>query len=374
MQPDLDGVPTVADRIHGAVGPADRAPDTGTGPTGPTGPTARPAPARQPRVRPGSVPGGIRRLPGAAVVALALGLTTAVATGAPAGADSTGAGSGGGTVSVGAGSGGGAAGGGSSGSGGSGGSGGGSTGSGGGTPSPWSCTYTYLALNNEGGFAPGGPIPGAWYSVICVDVATAVQVTQTVWLTGSSPVAVPQVDPRALALEAENSIRLPRPSLGMNPSGTSVVGLDTWLWIDPAIWHDASVTATAGPVSATAVARPVSVRWTTGDGGEVVCQGPGISYVWWLPASAQGTSCAHGYLRTSAGQPTLDGDPDHGTYVVTATVDWAVSWTSTGVAGGGALPMLLTSDAALLRVVQVESVNTLPAGPALRMQPTGLGA
>jgi len=140
------------------------------------------------------------------------------------------------------------------------------------------------------------------------------------------------------------------------------------------IWHDASVTATAGPVSATAVARPVSVRWTTGDGGEVVCTGPGTAYAWWLPAAAQATSCSHEYLRTSAGQPALDGDPDHGTYVVVATVDWEVSWTSTGVVGGGALPSLLTSDAALLRVVQVESVNTVPAAPVLRMPASGLGA
>jgi|GEM_PF-761084 len=359
MHPDQDGEPIVADRIHTVTGTVDRIHPV-TGP-GPRGATQTPS-ARTRRVR------RLRRLPRAVVAATSLGLATAVAAApAPVGADSTGAGAGGGTVSVGAGSGGGTPGGGSTGPT------GGPTGTGSGAPSPWSCTYTYLALNNEGGFPPGGTLPGAWYSVTCVDAATAVQVTQTVWVTGAAPAPTPQVDPRALALAAENSMQLPRPTLRMNPSGTSVVDLGTWLWIDPSIWHDASVTATAGPVSATAVATPVSVRWITGDGGEVVCQGPGTAYALWLPASAQSTPCAYDYLRTSVGQPTLDGNPDHATYVVSATVDWAVSWTSTGVEGGGTLPTLLTSDAALLRVVQVESVNAAPAASVLRLPATVLG-
>lgn len=288
---------------------------------------------------------------GVVVAVTALG---AAASPTPAGADTSGAGAGGGTVSVGVGSGGG--------SGGSAGSGGmaGGVPVGGGGGSPWSCTYTYLALNNQGGFPPGGPQPGAWYSVTCVDSATAVQVTQTVWVTGAAPAGTPAVDPRSLALQAENSISLPDPTLRLDPSGTSVVGLATWLWIDGAIWHDESVTATAGPVSATAVARPVAVRWTTGDGSVVVCRGPGTPYSLGLPAALQATDCAHEYVRTSAGQPALDGNSDNGAFVVTATVEWSVTWTSVGVAGGGALPTLYTSGAALLRVAQVESVNTVP--------------
>lgn len=279
---------------------------------------------------------------------------------------SAGAGSGGGTVSVGAGSG--------SGSGGSpGGSGGGSSTGGGSGGSPWTCTYTYLALNNEGGFPNGGPLPGAWYSVTCVDIAAGVQQTQTVWVTNGPPAATPPVDPRAVALEAERSITLPSPEVRANPSGTSVVGLGTWLWIDPSLWRAESVTASAGPVSATAVARPVAVLWTTGDGSRLVCPGPGAAYVPSLPASWQTTDCAHAYLRTSAGQPSLDGNPDDGTFVMTATVEWSVSWTSTGVAGGGSLPTLYTTGASLLRVAQVESVNTAP-GAMVRSASASLGS
>jgi hypothetical protein len=199
-----------------------------------------------------------------------------------------------------------------------------------------------------------------------VDTAASLQVTRTVWVTGAAPSGPPPVDPRSLALQAENSIVLPRPALHLDPQGTSVVDLATWFWIDPALWRDQSVTATAGSVSATAVARPVDVRWSSGDGGQVVCNGPGVAFVPWQPSAWQHSDCTHEYVRTSAGQPSLDGNPDDGTYVISASVDWAVTWTSTGVAGGGALPSLVTTNAVLLRVVQVESVNatagaTVPA-------------
>jgi hypothetical protein len=271
----------------------------------------------------------------------------------PAGADSAGAGSGGGSVSVGVSSGGG-----SGGSSGSSGSPGGGTGAAG---SPWTCTYTYLLLNTQRGFPNGGPTPGAWYSVTCVDVAAGIQVTQTVWIVASQPVVAPPVDPRALALQAENSMTLPSPVLHLDPSISTVVGLATWLWIDPAVWHAYEVTATTGTVSATAVARPVAVRWNTGDGNQVTCAGPGTAYRIDLPSAWQSTICSHGYLHTSAGQPSLDGNPDNGTFVVTASIDWSVSWSSTGVVAGGTLPTLVTTSATLLRVAQVESVNTLSA-------------
>jgi len=300
----------------------------------------------------------------AAVVAVSCGM--ALLPVSRAGADSAGAGSGGGTVSVGASSGVGA---------------GGSTGSSGGTPSgggsaaggsPWSCNYTYLTLNNQGGFPDGGPTPGAWYSVTCVDVAAGIQVTQTVWVVGSQPVVSPPVDPRAVALQAANAIRLPAPVLHLDPSGSTVVDLATWLWVDPSIWHAYEVTASVGTVSATAVARPVAVRWTTGDGDRVTCTGPGAAYRTDLPAVWQSTTCSHVYLHTSAGRPSLDGNPDHGTFVVSASIQWAVSWSSTGVVGGGALPTLVTTTATLLRVAQVESVNTLSVRWPVEMSaPTG---
>jgi hypothetical protein len=170
------------------------------------------------------------------------------------------------------------------------------------------------------------------------------------------------VDPRTLALQAEQSMTLPAPVISSDPSGTSVVGLSTWLWVDPSIWTARSVTAAAGSVSATAVARPIGVTWTTGDGTVVTCGGPGVAYDPDQPSAWQSTYCSHVYSSTSLGQPSPDGDPDDGRYPVTATIEWSVSWSAVGAVGGGSLPTLYTTTATSLRVMQVESLNTIPSG------------
>jgi hypothetical protein len=225
-------------------------------------------------------------------------------------------------------------------------------------PNPWTCTYLKLELNDIGGFAPGGPTPGSWYSVTCINRTTGASWTQTEWIADQAPASAPPVDPHALALEALKSLRLPAPTGHFYPAGTAVVNLATWLWIDNDIWQSQSVTATAGAVSASVVATPVSVTWSMGDGGAVTCAGPGLP-----PAAieAQGGSdpaCSYTYLESSAGQPSSDGNPDDGAFSVQATVAWMVSWSAQGAAGGGSLPSLFTSTAYRLRVEQIESINT----------------
>ncbi len=253
----------------------------------------------------------------------------------------------GGSVTVGAGSGGSS--GGAPGAPGGGGQGGGA--------SPWTCTYTLLTLNDQSQ-PPGGASPGAWYSVTCVDVATGAQSTQTEWIPDQASPGAPPVDPYSLALQAEKSIVLPNPPIGTNPSGASVVNLATWLWIDSSVWHAYQVTANAGPVSATASAVPTSVTWSMGDGGSVTCAGPGVAYEPALASSAQATDCSYRYSVSSAGQPSADGNPDDGAFLVRATISWSVSWSAQGAAGGGGLPPLSTSSTSALRVEQVQSVDT----------------
>jgi hypothetical protein len=186
-------------------------------------------------------------------------------------------------------------------------------------------------------------------------------VVQTEWIadqTAPNPVT-PTVDARALALQAEQSLQLPSPVVHFNPPGSSVVNLPTWLWIEGAMWHAYSVTASAGPVSATAVATPVSVTWTMGDGTTPdSCVGPGVPFDTSKPAAQQTTSCSHVYRISSASQPATDGDTNDNAFVVVATISWSVYWTAQGAAGGGALPALTTSSTARLRVEQVESLFT----------------
>lgn len=237
--------------------------------------------------------------------------------------------------------------------------GGGGGGSASGTGSPWVCTDTPLTLNDESG-PPGGPTPGGWFSVTCADLATGSIVTTTEWIAQSAATTpTPAVDPRLLAEAAERSIRLPRPTLHFDPSGSAIVNLPTWLWIDPSLWRPEAVSASAAGITATAVATPRWVSWSMGDGTTVLCEGPGTAYDPAQPPDGQSTTCAHTYLASSAGQPSPDGDPNDAAFPVTATVDWSVSWSAVGAPGGGVLPDLTTSSSASERVSQVESLNTL---------------
>jgi hypothetical protein len=234
----------------------------------------------------------------------------------------------------------------------------GGRGGGGGSEDRWQCVYTKLLLNDEGGIAPGGPTPGSWYSVTCVDRVTGANTTQTEWIPDQAAQATPAVNPFALALQAENSLRLPLPTSHLNPVGFSVVNLATWMWIDPGLWHSYSVTASVGSVSATAVATPVAVVWSTGDGHTKTCPGPGTPFDPEASPSQQSTECSHSYAVSSAGQPSPDGNPNDGAFTVSTTVDWSVSWSARGAVGGGPLPALTTSSSRSVRVEQVESVNS----------------
>ncbi len=229
---------------------------------------------------------------------------------------------------------------------------------GGGSVGAWTCTSLALTLNDGPGIAPGGPTPGGWYSITCTNGITGASTTATEWITDQSVPSEPTINPRAVALQAENSLRLPGPSLRFDPAGTSVVNLATWLWVDPTIWYPHSVTAAVGSVQATAVATPVSVVWTMGDGGAVTCLGPGVAFDVDEPSTDQATGCSYRYSESSVGQLTPDGNPDHAAFTVRATVHWSVSWTASGAPGGGSLPSLTTTSAAALRVEQVESVNS----------------
>jgi hypothetical protein len=217
------------------------------------------------------------------------------------------------------------------------------------------CTYTILLLNDEGGFPPGGPTPGSWYSVICIDPTTGAENIQTEWISDQAPIAAPAVNPRSLALEALNSMVLPPPVNHFDPAGASVVNLATWLWIDNTLWHPLSVSATAGTVTATAVATPVSVTWSMGDGGVITCEGPGQPFGPAQPAQ-QSSKCQYIYRTSSAGQSSPDGDSDQAAFPVRATVAWVVSWSAQGAAGGGAFPTMYTSTLSRVRVEQVESI------------------
>ncbi len=95
-----------------------------------------------------------------------------------------------------------------------------------------------------------------------------------------------------------------------------------------------------------------------GDGGSVTCNGPGPAYQPSVPAESQTTNCSYTYRKSSAGEPTVNGDPNNAGFPVTATITWGVSWTAQGIPASGTLAPLTTSSSTSLPVEQIQSVST----------------
>jgi hypothetical protein len=153
-----------------------------------------------------------------------------------------------------------------------------------------------------------------------------------------------------LARQAYRFLPLPAPIVRTNPpiGRPQLSNLRTWLWVDPASWGSRSATAAVPGLSATVTATPVSVTWTMGDGGRVVCNGPGRAYDPARPEALQDPGCSYIYRHAADA------------YAVVATTTWRISWTAEGAAAGGTLPPLArSSPATRLRVVEVQAINQI---------------
>ena len=200
------------------------------------------------------------------------------------------------------------------------------------------CTYTLNTLPYPPpvGSAPGS---GRYYDAVCSGSLVGL-----IWVPNRRPAVAPVV----LARQAYRFLPLPVPRIRLNPPAgrAQLVSLPTWLWIDPTTWGSRSATASVPGVSATVMAVPVSVTWRMGDGGRVVCRGPGTAYDPKRPAAAQRPSCSYTYRHAADA------------YQVTATTTWRITWAAHGAPGRGTLPPLArTSPTIAVRVVEVQAIN-----------------
>jgi hypothetical protein len=214
---------------------------------------------------------------------------------------------------------------------------------------PYGCTYT-AQPSATATLGVGGAQPGEWVFPICAGPG-AIDPMPPVWVTGAQPGAVTvAVDPAVVAQQAVQQLGLGSPTIEMAPPDGSpqLVGVATWLWIDPAAWHALTATATAGPVTVTATASPSKVVWDMGDGNSVTCDGPGTPYNSSDPDAT--TDCS--YTWTAAGD-----------YTVSATVYWSVTWTATLAPGGGALGVEAGPPADVaVTVTESQAINTSSGG------------
>jgi len=194
--------------------------------------------------------------------------------------------------------------------------------------------------------------PGAWYVYRCAagGVRDALY-RPPVWIPDGQRQAggVPLPSPLELAQLARDQLRLPSPRIEASPAAEQLVGLPTWLWLDREMWGAVSATASVPGVSVTAVARPVSVEWAMGDGSTVTCAGPGTPYGIGGNPQSPSPDCGYTYRISSAGRPG-------GTFAVSATVDWTVTWSGAGQSG--VFPGLTTTSGAGFAVAESQALNS----------------
>jgi len=214
---------------------------------------------------------------------------------------------------------------------------------------PYGCTYT-AQPSATATIGVGGAQPGEWVFPECSGPG-AVDPMPPVWVTDAQPEAVTvAVDPVVVGEQAVQRLGLGLPAIEMAPPSGSpqLVGVATWLWIDPGAWQDKTASASAGTVTATATAAPSKVVWDMGNGDSVTCDGPGTPYSASDPNAT--TDCSYTW-------------PQAGSYTVTATVYWSVSWTATGAAGGGNLGLQAGPAAEVpVTVTESQAINTPTAG------------
>ncbi len=215
---------------------------------------------------------------------------------------------------------------------------------------PYGCTYTAGGPSATSSIGVGGPQPGQWVFPVCAGPGV-IDPMSPVWVTGSQPAAgAVQVDPVVVGQEAVKQLALGSPTIEMAPppGSAQLVGVATWLWIDPGAWQTLTATATAGTVTATAAATPSKVVWDMGDGDSVTCDGPGTPYRAADPNAS--TDCSYTW-------------PQAGAFTVTATVYWSVTWTAVGAAGGGNLGIQAGPPAEeAVRVTESQAINTASSG------------
>lgn len=214
---------------------------------------------------------------------------------------------------------------------------------------PYGCTYTDGGPSATASIGVGGAQPGQWVFPICAGPGV-IDPMPPVWVTNAQPAAVAvQVNPVVVAQQAASQLAFGSPTIEMAPpdGDPQLLGVATWLWIDPGAWRTLTATASAGTVTTTATATPSKVVWDMGDGNQVTCNGPGTPYSASDPSAT--TDCS--YTWSAAGS-----------YQVTATVYWSVTWTAAGAPGGGNLGVQAGPAAQVpVTVTESQAINT--SGP-----------
>jgi enoyl reductase len=156
-------------------------------------------------------------------------------------------------------------------------------------------------------------------------------------LNGNAPVAGPVVTPEILAESAYDRIRIPDKVVSLSPDAlhTQTVNLNIWAWLDSADIPPVSVTARLDSLGiwATTTATPVGLHLDAGtadadlypaSGNCLLNDDGSIGKKYQAGNGNSIPPCGLTYRRSSG----------QGTFPLTATITWQVTWAGSGGTGG----------------------------------------
>lgn len=218
---------------------------------------------------------------------------------------------------------------------------------------PAGSSKTANPFSNAGGQVACAVLPGLVGATNLPQCAAAPAVAAVPPAVAAPP---PPPDPAVVALVAIDRLDLVAgtPQTSANPR--TAVGLPVWLWITPTAQNTGprTATASAGPTTVTATARLTGTRWTMGPAGAMVsCANFGTPAPS-RPLYAGDNSPTCGYTYELRSLPQRTGGT--GTWPVTATSVWAITWTGGGQTGGQTLELAATTP------VEVGELQALVTG------------
>ncbi|WP_272595973.1 hypothetical protein [Streptomyces noursei] len=160
-----------------------------------------------------------------------------------------------------------------------------------------------------------------------------------------------RVPVRVVVQRAVSRLKLPKPVIHTSPHEdfVQVVNVPTWMWVERGTWGPVTTAAAVDGVEVTATARPRRAVWSMGDGGTVVCRGPGTPYSTRFGPKASSPDCGYTYQRASTSEPGR-------AFPVSVQVFWDVEWKGGG--RSGTVPGLAMSAQRQLVVDEVQAVVT----------------
>lgn len=102
---------------------------------------------------------------------------------------------------------------------------------------------------------------------------------------------------RGAAIRLREEIPMPAVTIGANPAGTGLVGVEAWFWIEGYGGEVITHSTSAFGIPVEVEAHPTTYRWNFGDGTVAEANSPGTAY-------PQRSEIRHTYERSSAGLPS----------------------------------------------------------------------